>query len=173
MPSCSGKCSKSRICATIKICPTSIARSFCGWSARVQNVSLPEPRAASSGCSTTRATTTPSAGSRCGSPKRTALPARSDTASCARIAGRGSRSEAVAALIDEGFSRARLREIRAYCLPENTSSRAVLRRNGFDDRGTLARGATVQGRPVDVIAHALERERWNARLSENPAATRS
>jgi ribosomal-protein-alanine N-acetyltransferase len=86
---------------------------------------------------------------------------------------KGIASEAVAALIEEGFSRARLREIRAYCLPENTSSRAVLQRNGFDDRGTLARGATVQGRPVDVIAHALERARWNARISENPAATRS
>lgn len=87
--------------------------------------------------------------------------------------GKGIATEAVAALIDEGFSRARLQEIRAYCLPENTFSRAVLQRNGFDDRGTLARGATVQGRPVDVIAHALERERWSAKPSENPAATRS
>jgi RimJ/RimL family protein N-acetyltransferase len=87
--------------------------------------------------------------------------------------GKGIATEAVAALIDEGFCRARLREIRAYCLPENASSRAVLRRNGFEDRGTLTRGATVQGRSVDVIAHALDRERWSARLSENPAATRS
>lgn len=87
--------------------------------------------------------------------------------------GKGIATEAVAALIVEGFSRARLREIRAYCLPENLSSRAVLRRNGFEDRGTLTRGATVQGKPVDVIAHSLERERWTARLSENSAATRS
>jgi ribosomal-protein-alanine N-acetyltransferase len=87
--------------------------------------------------------------------------------------GKGIATEAVAALIGEGFSRARLSEIRAYCLPENLSSRAVLRRNGFEDRGTLTRGATVGGKPVDVIAHSLERERWTARLSESSAATRS
>lgn len=77
--------------------------------------------------------------------------------------GRGIASEAVAALIDEGFSRAQLGEIRAYCLPENLSSRSVLRRNGFEDQGTLTRGATVQGKPVDVIAHSLLRVRWESR----------
>jgi RimJ/RimL family protein N-acetyltransferase len=86
---------------------------------------------------------------------------------------RGIASEAVAALIEEGFRRARLREVRAYCLPENRSSRAVLRRNGFEEEGTLARGATVAGKTVDVIAHSLGRERWEASLSENRAATRS
>ncbi len=86
--------------------------------------------------------------------------------------GKGIASEAVAALIDEGFTRARLREIRAYCLPENLSSRAVLRRNGFRDQGTLPRGATVQGRPVDVIAHSLERAQWE-RFSSNLRAIRS
>jgi RimJ/RimL family protein N-acetyltransferase len=75
--------------------------------------------------------------------------------------GKGIATEAVAALVDEGFRRARLQEIRAYCLPENLSSRAVLRHNGFEDRGTLTRGATVQGKPVDVILHALNRERWS------------
>jgi ribosomal-protein-alanine N-acetyltransferase len=85
---------------------------------------------------------------------------------------KGLASEAVAALVEEGFRHARLREIRAYCLPENLSSRAVLRHNGFDDEGTLTRGATVQGKPVDVILHSLERERWN-RLTANPRATRS
>jgi RimJ/RimL family protein N-acetyltransferase len=76
--------------------------------------------------------------------------------------GRGIATEAVAALIDEGFRRARLSEIRAYCLPENLSSRAVLRHNGFEDQGTLARGATVQGKPVDVIVHSLDHARWLA-----------
>jgi RimJ/RimL family protein N-acetyltransferase len=76
----------------------------------------------------------------------------------------GIATEAVAALVDEGFRRARLQEIRAYCLPENRSSRAVLRNNGFEDRGTLPRGATVQGKPVDVILHALNRERWTSLL---------
>lgn len=86
---------------------------------------------------------------------------------------RGIATEAVGALVEEGFRRARLRAIRAYCLPENLSSRAVLRHNGFDDEGTLARGATVQGKPVDVIVHSLDRRRWSAAVSANPAATRS
>ncbi len=87
--------------------------------------------------------------------------------------GRGIATEAVAALLEEGFRRARLQEVRAYCLPGNLSSRAVLRHNGFEDEGTLPRGATVQGKPVDVIVHTLEHDRWAARLTKNPAATRS
>jgi [ribosomal protein S5]-alanine N-acetyltransferase len=87
--------------------------------------------------------------------------------------GKGIATEAVAALIEEGFRRARLVELRAYCLPENLASRAVLRHNGFEDAGMLTRGAIVQGRPVDVIVHSLERGRWLARLSESQPATRS
>lgn len=86
---------------------------------------------------------------------------------------RGIATEAVEALIDEGFTRARLQRIRAYCLPENHSSRAVLRRAGFSSDGTLPRGATVQGRPVDVLAHTLEREEWAAAVSPTRKATQS
>jgi [ribosomal protein S5]-alanine N-acetyltransferase len=87
--------------------------------------------------------------------------------------GKGIATEAVAAVIEEGFRRAQLREIRAYCLPENLSSRAVLRRNGFEDERTLARGATVAGKPVDVIAHSLLRECWEAAPTANSQAIRS
>ena len=87
--------------------------------------------------------------------------------------GRGFATEAVAALVDEGFRRAQVRRIRAYCLPENLASRAVLRRNGFADDGKLPHGATVAGKPVDVILHTLDRERWAAEASENRQATRS
>jgi [ribosomal protein S5]-alanine N-acetyltransferase len=86
--------------------------------------------------------------------------------------GRGIATEAVAALIAEGFERANLRRIRAYALPRNLSSRAVLRRNGFKDEGTLPHGATLQGQPVDVIVHAIDRDRWTA-LNATRAATRS
>jgi [ribosomal protein S5]-alanine N-acetyltransferase len=87
--------------------------------------------------------------------------------------GRGIATEAVAALVEEGFGRVRLQRIRAYCLPENLASRAVLRRNGFEDEGMLPHGATLGGRPVDVVVHSLERERWAARVNANRAATRS
>ena len=86
--------------------------------------------------------------------------------------GRGIATEAVAALIEEGFRHGRLREIRAYCLPQNVGSLRVLRRLGFMDDGMLAHGATVQGRPVDVRAHSLSRARWE-RLIANRQATRS
>jgi ribosomal-protein-alanine N-acetyltransferase len=87
--------------------------------------------------------------------------------------GRGIASEAVAALIEEGFRKVQLRRIRAYCVPENLSSRAVLRRSGFEDDGVLPHGATVQGQPVDVIAFSLERDRWEACLTANRSATGS
>ncbi|HEY1654494.1 MAG TPA: GNAT family N-acetyltransferase [Candidatus Tumulicola sp.] len=85
--------------------------------------------------------------------------------------GRGIASEAVAALVEEGFDRGRLRCVRAYCVPENASSRRVLGRNGFEDDGVLPHGATVRGRPVDVIAYSLERQRWESlRTSPNSSA---
>jgi [ribosomal protein S5]-alanine N-acetyltransferase len=90
-------------------------------------------------------------------------------------AHRGKRiaTEAVAALVDEGFNSAGLYEIRAYCLAENLSSRAVLRHVGFEREGTLPRGATVQGKPVDVISHSIKRECWASSVTVNRHATRS
>ncbi len=79
---------------------------------------------------------------------------------------RGIASEAVAAMIDEGFREAGLRRIRAYCVPENRSSRAVLRHNLFRDDGMLPHGATVQGHPVDVIAFSIERDAWESRVGQ-------
>lgn len=84
---------------------------------------------------------------------------------------RGIATEAVVALVEEGFRQAGLERIRAYCLPENYSSRAVLKRSGFENEMTLPRGATVQGRPVDVIAHTLEREDWEAWIRCSREAT--
>jgi RimJ/RimL family protein N-acetyltransferase len=76
--------------------------------------------------------------------------------------GRGVASEAVRMLVNEGFRRANLGCIRAYCVPENRSSRAVLRHNAFEEDGTLPHGATVQGRAVDVVAHVLDRQTWES-----------
>lgn len=70
--------------------------------------------------------------------------------------GRGVATECVRGIVNEAFSRLRLRKIRAYCVPENAASRAVLQRAGFREDGVLAHGATVQGRPVDVIGYVLE-----------------
>jgi RimJ/RimL family protein N-acetyltransferase len=72
--------------------------------------------------------------------------------------GRGIATQAVAALAQEAFAVAGVRCLRAYCLPDNAASRAVLRRNGFRDDGVLRHGAVVAGRTVDVVAHSLRRD---------------
>ena len=90
-----------------------------------------------------------------------------------RFRHQGLASEAVAALIDEGFERGSLSRIRAYCVPQNRASRAVLARNAFEEDGTLPRGATVRGQPVDVMAHVLLRQDWEALIKRNRQATRS
>ncbi len=87
--------------------------------------------------------------------------------------GRGIASEAVAAIVDEGFRCCEFRRIRAYCLPENHASRAVLRHTGFVDDGILPRGASVGGKPVDVIVHTLERQSWISSATASRQATRS
>lgn len=84
--------------------------------------------------------------------------------------GRGIATQAVAALAEEAFAVAGVRCLRAYCLPDNAASRAVLRRNGFRDDGILRHGAVVAGRTVDVVAHSLRRDthRTALRWAESP-----
>jgi RimJ/RimL family protein N-acetyltransferase len=77
--------------------------------------------------------------------------------------GRGIATEAVGALVEEAFLRLHMRRVRAYCVPENLASRAVLERAGFEDDGILPHGATVQGQPVDVLGFVLERARWEGK----------
>lgn len=89
---------------------------------------------------------------------------------------RGIATEAVGGLVAEAFECARLESVRAYCVPENASSRAVLERNGFSKEGVSRHGATVQGQAVDVVAYSLEREHWQlhrTRPTRNRLATRS
>jgi ribosomal-protein-alanine N-acetyltransferase len=75
---------------------------------------------------------------------------------------RGIATETVRGLMNEAFARTHLQKVRAYCVPANTASRAVLDTLGFEDDGILPRGATVQGRPVDVVGFVMERSRWNS-----------
>jgi RimJ/RimL family protein N-acetyltransferase len=86
------------------------------------------------------------------------------------LRGRGIATEAVAAIVAEAFETAKLRTVRAYCVPGNRASREVLARNGFEDGGVMPNGAMVAGRSVDVVAHSLERERWEARRTDSSRA---
>ena len=77
--------------------------------------------------------------------------------------GRRIATEAVHALASEAFSCLLLRKLRAYCVPENVPSRAVLANAGFEEDGVLPHGATVGGQPVDVLGYVLAREQWELR----------
>jgi [ribosomal protein S5]-alanine N-acetyltransferase len=73
----------------------------------------------------------------------------------AEYRGRGLATEAVQAVIDEAFSKGKLRRLHAYCLPENAASRALLRRIGFREEGVVRKGASLRGRAVDVVSYSL------------------
>lgn len=75
--------------------------------------------------------------------------------------GRGIAQEAVRALVTEAFVTAGLARVSAYCVPANEPSRSVLKRLGFRDAGIVHHGASVGGRPVDVIHHTLHRQEWD------------
>lgn len=72
--------------------------------------------------------------------------------------GNGYATEAVRALIAEGFASAELQRIRAYCVPENLASRAILKKLGFSPDGMLPHGATVGGKAVDILSFVYERQ---------------
>jgi [ribosomal protein S5]-alanine N-acetyltransferase len=83
--------------------------------------------------------------------------------------GQGVATEAVAAILIEAFETARLRTVKAYCVPDNAASRQVLVRNGFEDEGMMPNGATVAGRAVDILGHSLERTRWETMRAKTVA----
>lgn len=74
----------------------------------------------------------------------------------AEYRGRGLATEAVSAIVDEAFSKGKLRRLHAYCMPENAASRALLGRIGFREEGVVRKGASLRGRAVDVISFSLE-----------------
>lgn len=74
--------------------------------------------------------------------------------------GRGLATEALRAIVEEAFTNLDMRKARAYCVPDNTPSRRVLANAGFEEDGVLPHGATVHGKPVDVLGFVLERVRW-------------
>lgn len=86
--------------------------------------------------------------------------------------GQGIATAAVRALMREAFSVAALSRISAYCVPANAASRSVLKTLGFRDGGLVHHGASVGGRPVDVIHHTMHRDQWrqSANSIEIPAS---
>jgi len=85
---------------------------------------------------------------------------------------RGVATEAVRALLAEAFEVAKLSRVQAFCVPENLASLRLLDRLNFHSDGVMPHGATVGGRPVDVLIHRLERSRWlqSGKTIEMPAS---
>ncbi|MBV9271401.1 MAG: GNAT family N-acetyltransferase [Candidatus Eremiobacteraeota bacterium] len=85
---------------------------------------------------------------------------------------RGIATEAVGALVAEGFERAELATLRAYCVPQNEASRRVLENTGFTFDRVLPHGASVNGEAVDVLSHVLTETQWrhSGKTIEIPAS---
>jgi ribosomal-protein-serine acetyltransferase len=86
--------------------------------------------------------------------------------------GKGVATEAVRALLKEAFEVARVARVHAFCVPANEPSRRLLKRLKFSAGGVTPHGATIGGRPVDVLLHKLERDAWlqSGKTIETPAS---
>lgn len=77
--------------------------------------------------------------------------------------GLGFATEATALLVEFAFDESDLRRVDACCVPENTASRRLLSRLGFDEIRIQRSGAIVRGRPVDIVLFEMPRDRWASR----------
>lgn len=86
--------------------------------------------------------------------------------------GKGVATEAVRALLNEAFDVAGVARVQAFCVPANEPSRRLLKRLNFCSDGVLPHGATISGRPVDVLVHKLDRDVWvqSGKTIETPAS---
>jgi ribosomal-protein-serine acetyltransferase len=69
--------------------------------------------------------------------------------------GRGTMTEAVAALIEEAFERWKLNRVEIRIAAANARSRALAERLGFREEGVLREAHNVGGRRLDVVVYAL------------------
>jgi len=86
--------------------------------------------------------------------------------------GKGVATEAVRALLMQAFDIAGVTRVQAFCVPANEPSRRLLKRLNFHADGILPHGATISGRPVDVLVHKLDRDAWvqSGKTIETPAS---
>jgi len=86
--------------------------------------------------------------------------------------GKGVATEAVRAVLSQAFEVAGVARVQAFCVPANEPSRRLLKRLHFYSDGVLPHGATISGRPVDVLVHKLERDAWrqSGNTIETPAS---
>ncbi len=83
------------------------------------------------------------------------------------FARQGYMSEALQAIVHHAFTTLDLSRIEAACLPENTPSRGLLERSGFDYEGIARRYLQINGRWRDHVLYAnLRSDRRGTRPPE-------
>ncbi len=84
----------------------------------------------------------------------------------APFAGRGLMTEAVMAIIPHAFDDLRLHRIEAACIPENTSSRRLLEKTGFQREGLARRYLKINGLWRDHLLYALLADDTRPQISQ-------
>ncbi|WP_270182502.1 GNAT family N-acetyltransferase [Alkalihalobacillus sp. CinArs1] len=74
--------------------------------------------------------------------------------------GKGYMTEALSAIIPFGFDELHLNRIGALVHPDNTSSRKLVTKLGFQEEGVLRDYAYAGGKHFDLMMHALLKKDW-------------
>ena len=64
-------------------------------------------------------------------------------------------------MIDHAFDKLELNRIEIRCAPENTKSRAVAKRLGFQREGLLGQHELLHGHYVDYVVYAILADDWS------------
>jgi ribosomal-protein-serine acetyltransferase len=80
--------------------------------------------------------------------------------------GRGIMTRAVGRLVEHAFDAWRLNRIEIQVAPGNHRSRAVPRRLGFAEEGTLREAERVRGRYLDIVVYSLLAREWETALPQ-------
>jgi ribosomal-protein-serine acetyltransferase len=76
--------------------------------------------------------------------------------------GRGIAHRSVSLLLDWAFAELAIVRVEITTLPDNAPTRALARRLGFTEEGTMRRRNFERGVRVDVVMYGLLREDWRA-----------
>lgn len=74
--------------------------------------------------------------------------------------GQGIMTKSVAKMIDIGFNDLGLRKVEIRCGVENTKSRAIPERLGFEEEGTLRNAENIFEKYIDHVIYGLMKDEW-------------
>lgn len=74
--------------------------------------------------------------------------------------GRGIMTRACRAMIDHAFAGLGMRRVEIHCAVQNERSRAIPKRLGFVEEGTIQQGQQLRDRFVDVVVYGMLSSEW-------------